>query len=100
MITITKITTKVYEFDYDKELKRLRDCFKGKQLKRQLDILNTIFIDKDIKKAVDLVDKLPYCPKEECSEEEFCGAWYGIFFGGYGEGSLIKGWNSTYKIEP
>lgn len=64
--------TQIIDFDAEKELKRLNHCFKGEQLKRQLDIYNT-FIEGDFEKCIDLYNKLPYCKKDECPEQEFVG---------------------------
>jgi hypothetical protein len=63
-----------YIFDLEPELKRLKECFKGAQLKRQMDILNA-FIEGDLKKMGDLYYALPRCAKKECSEMEYVGPW-------------------------
>jgi hypothetical protein len=63
-----------YIFDLKPELKRLKKCFKGKQLERQMDILNA-FVEGDLKKMEDLYYALPYCKKRECSEMEYVGLW-------------------------
>lgn len=64
--------TKTYKFDLVKERKRLHKCFKGKQLQRQLDLVQA-FEDQDWKKFGKLYDALPECPKRECTEKEYVG---------------------------
>jgi hypothetical protein len=81
---ITRTKTEVFEFDLDEEIKRLHSCFKGKQLKRQLAILDAIFKEKDLKKAQQLIDALPRCKERECSEAEYCGMWMSIFGASWG----------------
>jgi hypothetical protein len=67
-----------YIFDLEPELKRLKKCFKGAQLKRQMDILNA-FVEGDLKKMEDLYYALPYCKKRACSEMEYVGPWMRSF---------------------
>lgn len=76
---IKKVTTEIYEYDLDKELERLHECFKGRQLKRQLAIIGALFNEKDFKKAGDLIDTLPYCKRGGCLEREYLGMWASIF---------------------
>jgi hypothetical protein len=63
-----------YIFNLEPEIKRLKKCFKGAQLRRQMDILNA-FIEGDLKKMEELYFALPYCKKRECSEMEYVGSW-------------------------
>ncbi len=79
-ITVTK--TEVYDYDLKKEIRRLKKCFKGEQLKRQLDILQAVFVEKDMEKCEKLYYALPYCEKHECSEMEYVGDWVNVFWGG------------------
>lgn len=79
---IIKTIKEVYEFDAEEELKRLKQSFEGEQLQRQLDIFNTIFKEKDLNKAADLIENLPYCEEGGCPEAEYLGLWVSIFTGG------------------
>lgn len=65
-----------YIFDLEPEIERLKMCFKGEQLKRQMDILNC-FIEGDLEKMEELYNSLPECKKRECSEREYVGLWMG-----------------------
>lgn len=95
---ITKTKTLVYDFDPKKELDRLYECFKGKQLKRQLDIFSAVFDEKDLKKAEELYDALPYCKKHHCPEQEFVGFWWSIFNGGWGENEYLIHWENKFDF--
>ncbi|MCK9434789.1 MAG: hypothetical protein M0R32_08250 [Candidatus Cloacimonetes bacterium] len=66
-----KVST-IYEIDIEKERKRLNKCFKGKQLKRHLALLN-LFEEGKFKDWLDVYEKLPYDNKEGCTEREFVG---------------------------
>lgn len=68
--------TKIYKWhlDVDAEKDRLKLCFKGRQLRRQLDILRAIQ-KHDIKTALELYDNLPDCPENGWTEREYVGAW-------------------------
>jgi hypothetical protein len=97
---IKKVTTEIYEYDLDKELERLHKCFKGKQLKRQLDIIDALFNEKDFKKTGKLIDELPYCNKGGCPEQEYLGMWTSIFgersWGAY---ESLKESDITYEFQ-
>jgi hypothetical protein len=89
---ITTITTKEFEYDDKKELKRLKKCFKGDVLKRQLEIFDA-FKAQEWDKVKDLYHDLPYNDDEECAEQEFVGSWIDIICGGWSENSyLTKTW--------
>lgn len=89
---ITTITTKEFEYDEKKELKRLKKCFKGDVLKRQLEIFDA-FKAQEWDKMKELYFELPYDEEEECPEAEYVGAWIDIVFGGWSENShLTKTW--------
>lgn len=96
---IKRIRTEKFEFDYDKEIKHLHDCFKGEQLKRQLNILKAAFEDKNLDVAAELVQDLPYCDEEGCWEVEFLGSWAGIL--GLTSGFMINthlvDWDTEYE---
>ena len=62
----------VVEIDLAKEEKRLKKCFKGKQLKRQMVILEA-FKKGDWNHCADLIQVLPSDPQYECSEAEYIG---------------------------
>lgn len=79
-ITVTK--TEVYDYDLKKEIRRLKKCFKGEQLQRQMDILRAVFVEKDMVKFKELYYALPYCEKWGCSEMEYVGDWVNAFGGG------------------
>lgn len=79
-ITVTK--REVFDFDYDEEITRLKECFEGEQLQRQLDIINTALIDKDFDTCEYMIVKLPYCENACCPEQEFVGEWQNIIYGG------------------
>ena len=78
---ITRTTVEEFDFDLEAERARLREYFKGQQLRRQLAILNAMFADRDLELARRLYDKLPWCPRDECSEKEFVGLWISVFTG-------------------
>jgi hypothetical protein len=80
MILVQTITQS-FQFDLEAERARIDKCFKGKQRARQLAILNACFEEKDIPKMKELYDKLPRCPKRECSEAEYVGISITIFAG-------------------
>lgn len=87
-ITVTK--TEVYDYDLKKEIRRLKKCFKGEQLQRQMDILQAVFVEKDMVKFEELYYALPYCEKLGCSEMEYVGDWVNAFGGGNWRcGSLV-----------
>ena len=69
-----KITIKKeFVFDLAEEKRRLKRCFKGKQLARQMAIVNA-FESRDFQKCVELFDKLPYDKK--FSEKEYVGLYF------------------------
>lgn len=76
---IKKVKTEIYEYDLDEEIKRLKKCFKGDQLQRQLDIIDALFVEKDFVKTGKLIDELPYCEEGGCPEQEYVGMWSSIF---------------------
>lgn len=78
---ITVTITEIYDYDLKKEVCRLKKCFKGEQLKRQMDILQAVFVEKDIEKFEKLYYALPYCEKHECCEMEYVGDWVNVFGG-------------------
>jgi hypothetical protein len=96
---IKRIKTEIFEFDYGKEIKRLHDCFEGKQLGRQLNILKAAFEDKNLDVAAELISDLPYCDKEECWEVEFVGSWAGILglTSDFMINSYLVDWNTEYE---
>jgi ribosomal 50S subunit-associated protein YjgA (DUF615 family) len=96
---IRKVTTEIYDYDLDKELERLHKCFKGKQLKRQLAIIDALFKEKDMEKTGKLIDELPRCKKHECSEAEYLGAWTSIFgHSSWGAYESLKESDTTYEF--
>lgn len=95
---IKKVKTEIYEFDLDEEIKRLKSCFKGQQLQRQMDIIDAMFNEKNIIKASDLINNLPYDEDEECHEGEYVGMWTAVFGNvGWGGGEMLKDSFSTYE---
>lgn len=85
-----KITTvQEYEYDIDEEKRRLRSCFKGDVLKRQLDLLDA-FLNQDFDKVEELYHNLPYDKKKECPEQEFTGLWISIFYGNWPHSKFLK----------
>lgn len=96
---IKRIKTEIFEFDYDKEIKRLHSCFKGKQLKRQLNILKAVFEDKNLEVASELIEDLPYCNKEGCWEVEFLGPWSGMLglTSDFMLNTHLVDWNTEYE---
>lgn len=95
---IIRRKTETFEFDYNKEIKRLKKCFKGEQLRRQLDIIEAMFKEKNLNKVEELYFSLPYCEKEECPEQEFVGLWIYIFAGGWGENEYLVDEDTTYEF--
>ncbi len=81
---ITKTITSEFEFDYDAEIKRLKDNFQGDQLQRQLSILNH-FMNGKYELMEREYENLPYDENEECPEQEYTGSWFGILFCGTNE---------------
>ena len=77
---IEVITTEIYDFDVEKEKKRLKKCFKGGQLKRQMEILDA-FLAEDFKLLDNLYHSLPRCEEQECAEQEYVGLWISIYTG-------------------
>jgi hypothetical protein len=61
-----------YIFNLEPEIKRLKKNFKGKQLKRQMDIINA-FSRGDLDEVSSLYRALP--DDEHCSEKEYVGLW-------------------------
>lgn len=96
-IKITSTQTKVYEYDLGSEIFRLKKCFKGKQLERQMDILQAVFVQKDMKRFEELYYALPYCEKYGCSEMEYVGDWINIVIEGAHECFDLV--SRDYKIE-
>lgn len=94
---IIRRKTETFEFDLDEELKRLHSCFKGKQLQRQLDIIDAMFKEKDFEKAQKLIDELPHCEKRGYWEAEYVGLWSQIFTGGFCENKYLTNWDTTYE---
>lgn len=78
MIKIIRTHIEEFEFDLDEERERLASCFKEKQLKRQVAILDACFVEKDLEKTKRLFNKLPRCPEHECSEKEYMGKWISV----------------------
>ena len=95
---IKRVKTEIFEFDLDEEIKRLHKCFNGRQLKRQLAIVNAMFKDKDFEKAAKLYYNLPRCKERECSETEYVGIWMCIFTGGWGEHTHLVESDTTYDF--
>ena len=87
---ITRIFTDIFEFDIDQEIKRLKECFKGHQLQRQMNILHAMFVEKNIEKVMRLYYSLPECKKHGCTEMEYVGMWMEIFSGNHCGTYLIK----------
>jgi hypothetical protein len=88
-ITVTK--TEVYDYDLKKEIRRLKKCFKGEQLQRQMDILHAAFIERDDIKFRELYYALPDCKEHGWSEMEYVGSWINFFGGG--------NWCREYLVE-
>ncbi len=85
-----------YKYDPDKELDRLKSCFKGAVLKRQMAIFNA-FLKEDWEKVKALYNALPYNSKEGCPEQEFVGVWSSIVYGGWGSGEYLQ--NESRSVE-
>jgi len=80
---ITVTTIESFDYNTDAEYKRLRDCFEGDVLKRQLDILDAFLNgDDDFSKVRELFNNLPHNEESGCSEREFVGDWITFFTGG------------------
>lgn len=99
VVKITRTKVEKFEFDIDEELERLHSCFKGKQLQRQLDIINAMFVEKDLEKVKKLYEELPRCKREECAEQEYVGLWISIFTGGWGEWKYLEDSDTFYEID-
>lgn len=94
---IIKRIEEVYEFDLEKERKRVNKCFEGEQLQRQLDILDAMFVEENFEKVKELYHNLPYDEEEECAEQEYVGLWLAIFsYGGWGASPIEE--TSTYEF--
>lgn len=61
---------KYLDIDIDKIKKRIERCYEKKLKNRLLEIIDE-FEKRDFKKALDLINALPYHEEEECSEKEF-----------------------------
>lgn len=73
--------TESVEYDLSRELKRLRHCFKGETLGRQL-LLIKYLLEGKIYELAELYDSLPYNEKNECPEKEYVGGWLRFLFNG------------------
>lgn len=62
--------SKVLDFDDQKEESRLRECFEGKQLARQLNLLE-LFRTYKWDDFMKFYNNLPYSKEDHCSEKEF-----------------------------
>lgn len=92
-----KVTViKEYEYDEAKELARLKSCFKGAVLKRQLAIFNA-FLAKDLEKVSELYHELPYNSKAGCPEQEFVGIWMSILADSWGIGEYLTNQETLYE---
>jgi hypothetical protein len=80
-MTIKMARTESIDYDIDRELKRLRKCFNGKTLERQLLLIKYLLEDR-LKELAELYDNLPYNDKNECPEKEYVGSWLGFLFNG------------------
>lgn len=89
MIQIAKTKLQIFNFDEERERKRLQKAFKGRQLKRQLEILD-LFLNCEYEKMLDKFDKLPRCKEQECSEKEYIGWWFQVLFQGQYAGVYPK----------
>lgn len=98
VVEITRTKVAKFEFDIDEELERLHSCFKGKQLQRQLDIINAMFVEKDLEKVKKLYEELPRCKRDGFPEQEYVGLWISIFTGGWGEWEYLKDSDTYYEI--
>lgn len=78
------VLTKTVEFEFNPELEitRLKACFKGRRLKRQMEILEH-FLSGDHDKMEACYIALPYDATNECAEQEYVGMWFAILFCGY-----------------
>ena len=63
-----------FELDFSNELKRLRQCFKGKQLERQLNLIR-LFQAGKFNELESAFESLPQCRRDGCSEKEYVGTW-------------------------
>lgn len=88
-----------YEYDEQEELKRLKDCFEGEQLDRQLAIFNH-FLNQEWDKMKEAYFNLPYDDKEGCPEQEYVGLWSYIVFGGSSSYNFLKKSYRTVEMSP
>lgn len=93
-----KVTTEeLYEFDEKRELQRLKACFKGEILERQLKIFNH-FLKGENDELQEEFYNLPYDEEEECSEMEYVGLWMGIISGDQSRYKYLVDMKSTVEF--
>ena len=90
------ITTKTFEFDVEEEEKRLKKCFSGERLERQMNLIE-LFKQNKLEDLYEAYMELPYNDEDEYPEQENVGLWFSALYGGWGENELLIG--EEKKIE-